>query len=118
MPLPTGRNNLNHTSGIRQSSSSVAENSIASTRSNQLPSIPKAKGMQLGANKVPAAAAMAAKLADEIVAEDSHPWESDDLIDVNADQDDWSESNEQPAPKVKLHPTFFPSQVLLRVHHQ
>lgn len=51
--------------------------------------------MQLGANKVPAgvsAAALPAELADEAAADsgDANPWGSEDLIDVNADQDDWS----------------------------
>lgn len=55
--------------------------------------------MQLGANKVPtgvASAALASKLADEVAASeginDGNPWGTDDLIDINADQDDWSES--------------------------
>lgn len=58
----------------------------------------RAKGLQLGANKVPpsvAAAALAAQLAEETAAAndigESNPWGTDDLIDVNADQDDWSE---------------------------
>lgn len=58
----------------------------------------RAKGMQLGANKVPtgvASAALASKLADEVAASeginDGNPWGTDDLIDINADQDDWSQ---------------------------
>lgn len=53
--------------------------------------------MQLGANKVPGGisiSALADQLADEAAASASvegNPWGSDDLIDVNADDDDWSE---------------------------
>lgn len=50
--------------------------------------------MQLGANKVPpsiAAAALAERLAEEAtVEEESNPWGDDDLMDVNADEGDWS----------------------------
>jgi SCY1-like protein 1 len=53
----------------------------------------RAKGMQLGASKVPSSV-LAAKLAEEIVGADpqteENPWGTDDLIDINADQDDWS----------------------------
>ncbi|KAF9268803.1 ARM repeat-containing protein [Marasmius fiardii PR-910] len=64
--------------------------------SNHIPSAYKAKSLQLGANKVPAsvaAASLAQQLADEAAAEDgvdTNPWGNDDLMDVNADQDDWS----------------------------
>ena len=56
----------------------------------------KAKGMQLGAGKVPAgiaAASLAVQLEEEAAAEegiDGNPWGTDDLIDINADEDDWS----------------------------
>jgi SCY1-like protein 1 len=51
--------------------------------------------MQLGAHKVPAsvaAAALVEKLAEEAAAAEGegNPWGNDDLIDVNADEDDWS----------------------------
>lgn len=66
--------------------------------------------MQLGANKMPALGMLANQLAEEAAGEnpwdtpgsedavDSHlkssvlanPWGSDDLIDVHADNDDWS----------------------------
>jgi hypothetical protein len=51
--------------------------------------------MQLGAHKVPAsvaAAALVEQLAEEAAAAegDGNPWGNDDLIDVNADEDDWS----------------------------
>lgn len=52
--------------------------------------------MQLGASKVPAgiaAASLAAQLEEEAAAEDGvqdNPWGTDDLIDINADEDDWS----------------------------
>src|ERR1700683_852905 len=57
----------------------------------------RAKGMQLGASKVPAsvaAASLAAQLEEEAAAEEGvegNPWGTDDLIDINADEDDWSE---------------------------
>jgi SCY1-like protein 1 len=64
--------------------------------------ISKAKGMQLGANKVPpnvASAILAAQLAAEAEEEEAienegadNPWGNDDLIDIDADQDDWSKS--------------------------
>jgi SCY1-like protein 1 len=57
---------------------------------------PRPKGMQLGASKTPgsvAAASLAAQLEEEAAAEegiDGNPWGTDDLIDINADEDDWS----------------------------
>jgi len=63
------------------------------------------KGMQLGASKVPASASMgkvSADWAEEAAAEaeigQSNPWGSDDLMDVNADQDDWSAFETAAAP--------------------
>lgn len=58
----------------------------------------RARGMQLGASKLPASALhMPAEWAEEAAAEaeaeeggQSNPWGNDDLMDVNADQDDWS----------------------------
>ncbi|PPQ93682.1 LOW QUALITY PROTEIN: hypothetical protein CVT25_012741 [Psilocybe cyanescens] len=56
----------------------------------------KTKAMQLGANKVPMSASLSAladQLEDEAAASASvegNPWGSDDLIDVNADEGDWS----------------------------
>jgi len=57
----------------------------------------KAKGMQLGAHKAPASASVAVfptELEEEMSAaasiEASNPWGNDDLMDVNADVDDWS----------------------------
>lgn len=60
-------------------------------------SVSKAKGMQLGASKTPASTHMPAEWAEEAAAEaeaeealQGNPWGTDDLMDVNADQDDWS----------------------------
>lgn len=50
-------------------------------------SLSKSKGMQLGANRVPSAI-LAENWIDE--SSDVNPWGNEDLIDVNADQDDWS----------------------------
>lgn len=49
----------------------------------------KPKGMQLNSNKV-----VKNTLPEGLVEEangSSNPWGSDDLMDVNADADDWSE---------------------------
>ncbi|KAJ6593650.1 hypothetical protein B0H19DRAFT_29582 [Mycena capillaripes] len=59
------------------------------------PTRSKSKAMQLGAHKVPAsvaAAALVEQLAEEAAAAEGegNPWGNDDLIDVNADDDDWS----------------------------
>jgi len=57
----------------------------------------KGKGLQLGANKVPSSVSMgmlADQLAEEAAATASlegNPWGTEDLMDVNADEDDWSE---------------------------
>jgi SCY1-like protein 1 len=46
--------------------------------------------MQLGAHKVPTAVASAV-LAEEMASQgNENPWGNDDLIDINADEDDWS----------------------------
>ncbi|KAG6920078.1 hypothetical protein DXG01_010146 [Tephrocybe rancida] len=67
----------------------------ATPLSPSLQSASRAKGMQLGANKVPlstTATILAEQWADDPVdsAFTDNPWGSDDLIDVNADADDWS----------------------------
>ncbi|TCD64866.1 hypothetical protein EIP91_003532 [Steccherinum ochraceum] len=72
-----------------------------------------ARSMQLGANKVPAATSMhdmalewAEEAAAEAEADHSNPWGTDDLMDVNADQDDWSAfESAPPAPVIGLHPS-------------
>lgn len=56
--------------------------------------------MQLGGSKVVVASHMPAEWAEEAAAEAEaeeeamhhNPWGNDDLMDVNADQDDWSEA--------------------------
>ncbi|RDB24858.1 N-terminal kinase-like protein [Hypsizygus marmoreus] len=72
-----------------------------------LQSTSRAKGMQLGANKVPsniAAAVLAEQWAEEVAESvgSENPWGNDDLIDVNADADDWSAF--EGAPSVILEP--------------
>lgn len=70
----------------------------------------KAKGMHLGANKVPAGVQASSSVPDwaqeaaaEIDAGQGNPWGNDDLMDVNADQDDWSAFETAPvAPVVGL----------------
>ncbi|KAJ4468330.1 hypothetical protein J3R30DRAFT_3662182 [Lentinula aciculospora] len=73
----------------------------------------KTKGMQLGASKVPssiAAATLAEQLAEEVAAEDgleaSNPWGDDNLMDVNADEGDWSAF--ETAPVTSPHLTVTP----------
>ncbi|KAI0717280.1 hypothetical protein C8T65DRAFT_726309 [Cerioporus squamosus] len=71
------------------------------TRSLTSPS--KGKGMQLGATKVlshvPAIPDWAEEAAAEIETSPSaNPWGNDDLMDVNADEDDWSAFETAPAP--------------------
>lgn len=64
----------------------------------------KGKGMQLGGHKVISASNVASDWAEEAAAEAeaeeeaSHhnPWGTDDLMDVNADQDDWSKDTLMP----------------------
>ncbi|KAG7090905.1 hypothetical protein E1B28_009982 [Marasmius oreades] len=82
-----------------------AANSVVSspTLPSYTPSASKAKSLHLGANKKPssvAAASLAQQLAEEAAAEDgvdSNPWGNDDLMDVNADQDDWSAFESAPS---------------------
>ena len=52
--------------------------------------------MQLGATKVLTSASSIPDWAEEAAAEadtsqGANPWGNDDLMDVNADEDDWSE---------------------------
>lgn len=76
--------------------STVSSPSITRTSTLGVGAASRAKGMQLGASKVPAgmaAASLAAQLEEEAAAEDGvqdNPWGTDDLIDINADEDDWS----------------------------
>lgn len=52
----------------------------------------KPKGMQLGGH-TSSTLSPAAEWASEAEVETSNPWGNDDLMDVNADQDDWSEKS-------------------------
>lgn len=65
----------------------------------------RAKGMQLGANKTPAAT-FAMQLEEEMGGGAS-PWGTDDLIDINADEDDWSMF-------YPWHPRDFDAHILCR----
>jgi SCY1-like protein 1 len=47
--------------------------------------------MQLGGGHVSSTLSHAAEWAAEAEVEASNPWGNDDLMDINADQDDWSE---------------------------
>jgi len=73
-----------------------AANSTVS--SPAFPPASKGKSLQLGASKTSSNLAAASSLADEWIEEAAaendkegdNPWGTDDLMDVNADQDDWS----------------------------
>ncbi|PIL34056.1 hypothetical protein GSI_03765 [Ganoderma sinense ZZ0214-1] len=74
----------------------------------------KGKGMQLGATKLPASASSGIPdWAEEAAAEvdtssSTNPWGNDDLMDVNADEDDWSAfETAAPAPPAASVPTDF-----------
>lgn len=82
------------TSAANSTVTSPALAHVSSLGVGSVGSASRAKGMQLGASKVPAsvaAAALAAQLEEEAAAEESNPWGTDDLIDINADEDDWSQ---------------------------
>ncbi|KAG6898142.1 hypothetical protein C0992_004858 [Termitomyces sp. T32_za158] len=94
IPLPSppiGTNGIS-SSQLLAGSQSVSA-SVTPTSSPSLPSRPK--GMQLGTNKVPSSTTSVI-LAEQWVDETTdslrieNPWGNDDLIDVNADEDDWS----------------------------
>jgi len=52
----------------------------------------KGKSMQLGASKSSAVfSSLADQLTEEAEKEEGNPWGNEDLMDVNADEDDWSE---------------------------
>jgi hypothetical protein len=65
---------------------------VSSASSSANPS--RSKGLQLGGNKAPAstlAAQLAEEVANEAVPGSSRLW-NDDLIDIHADEGDWSSS--------------------------
>lgn len=67
----------------------------------------KGKGMQLGGKSHVTAsnANLADQLAEEVAASDilaENPWGTNDLIDVNADEDDWSTLSPFSFPDVKV----------------
>ena len=74
--------------------STLSTPSIAVSSGASGPPAPKAKGLQLGSNKQPhnAAASLADELEREASAEIGDAWgDAGDLMDVNADTDDWSQ---------------------------
>ncbi|KAI0071715.1 hypothetical protein K474DRAFT_1775986 [Panus rudis PR-1116 ss-1] len=102
-PPPTSSLTSNGTPNVNSSFASPAASTLSSpdivstTRSLTLGSSSKTKGMQLGASKIPASTSkLATDWAEEAAAEaaeesnQANPWGNDDLMDVNADQDDWS----------------------------
>ena len=85
------------------STTSAANSIVSSPATARHPSFgssaSKTKGMQLEVSKGPASAAagsLAAQWEEEAAAEEGmqdNPWGTDDLIDINADEDDWSMSS-------------------------
>ncbi|KAL1942784.1 hypothetical protein VTO73DRAFT_5024 [Trametes versicolor] len=65
----------------------------------------RSKGMQLGATKVPSNISSIPDWAEEAAAavetQGASPWGNDDLMDVNADEDDWSAFETAPIPSVQ-----------------
>ncbi|KAG5646819.1 hypothetical protein DXG03_002196 [Asterophora parasitica] len=104
-PLPAGSpgNTLSNVSFSDQTMSAAA--TPLSSPPLQLTS--RTKGMQLGASKVPSSSTIADKWAEEVAESTSgeNPWGNDDLIDVNADEDDWSAFETAPvAPPIVVVP--------------
>ncbi|TFK44506.1 hypothetical protein BDQ12DRAFT_673119 [Crucibulum laeve] len=92
-PAPPGGFPLDSHIGELRKPSFAATTSTPTTPVTNSASISKARGLQLGATKQPASA-LADRLAAEAAAinsgETTNPWGNDDLIDVNADEGDWS----------------------------
>jgi SCY1-like protein 1 len=87
--------NENSFPGSFSAATSIAKSTTiitSSAPSRSMSSTTTIKAMQLG-KKDTSSAALVAELTEEVVKEeaDSNPWATDDLIDINADQDDWSE---------------------------
>jgi len=58
--------------------------------SHALQSTSRTKGLDLVASKVSPSTVLAERLAEEVAMDvTNNPWGNDDLIDVNADRDDW-----------------------------
>ena len=91
-PIPGGLSVGGLTSGPVPLTPTFSSDAVP-TRS--LTSASKGKGMQLGATKMATSASSVPDWAEEAAAElettKGNPWGNDDLMDVNADDDDWSE---------------------------
>ena len=93
-------NTLSISSTLSLGSTAAAPPLTPTLSSNALPtrsltSPSKGKGMQLGATKMPSIPGSIPDWAEEAAAEfetsqSTNPWGNDDLMDVNADDDDWS----------------------------
>ena len=96
--LPGSFSNGTLNGSVRPAASVAASSPVVPVaRSVIAASTSKSKGMQLGAHKMPGSVPSMASIdwAEEAAAEadgsQGNPWGNDDLMDVNADQDDWSE---------------------------
>lgn len=90
-PIPSVDSHIGELRAVRPALNGSAGKSTQSSPAVGTSSPSHGKGLQLGANKVPLS------LAESVFAEESqenvaNPWGNGDLIDVNADQDDWSRS--------------------------
>ncbi|KAH6914204.1 other/SCY1 protein kinase [Coprinopsis sp. MPI-PUGE-AT-0042] len=64
----------------------------------------KPKPMKLGLKTTSASTnqSLADQLAEELATAEGNPWGNDDLMDVNADEDDWSAFETAPAPALAI----------------
>ncbi|KAI0915763.1 hypothetical protein AcV5_003595 [Taiwanofungus camphoratus] len=113
-PLPAGRNTSDGLNGLGiwpatpRLDSTLSSPILPATRSITSDTTSTTKGMRLGTNISAASSSapnMAPEWAQEAAAEVSgpqgNPWGNEDLMDVNADQDDWSAFESAPAPTIK-----------------
>src|SRR5258708_31583130 len=105
MQTPILGSQMDGPKAIQDSSSTTTQNHIGEiarptfnvgTQSAAMISTSNSKGMQLGgkSHAITAHVNLADQLAEEAAASatlEGNPWGTDDLIDVNADEDDWGE---------------------------
>lgn len=99
---PIEKSKINSTPLPVQTSISGVHSAFSSPLASPSPgaSMSKTKGMQLGANRVTSSTLAQQWMEDEAddpwgvpaskSENDDNPWGNNDLMDVNADQDDWS----------------------------
>ncbi|TFY50781.1 hypothetical protein EVG20_g11331, partial [Dentipellis fragilis] len=85
-------------SAVRPSAYTASAPPTPSASSLSVPTS-KSRGLQLGAHKTPHSV-LPHELEDEL-ADESNAWVDGDLMDVNADEDDWTAFESAPAPAGK-----------------